>query len=98
MTISSLTTETIAEYLRIAPETLTTSDIKMIEALKQSAISFITSYTGRQYVELLPHEDITFAALILISDGWDNRRLYIDSNNVNKIVSDILGMYSVNLL
>ena len=35
---------------------------------------------------------------ILCQDMWDNRTLYVDKSNLNKVVDTILGMYSVNLL
>jgi len=36
--------------------------------------------------------------MILCQDMYDNRSMYVDKNNLNKVVETILGMHSVNLL
>jgi len=36
--------------------------------------------------------------LVLVQDMWDNRTLYVDKSNVNKVVDSILGLHAVNLL
>ena len=43
-------------------------------------------------------KDIIIVVFILCQDMWDNRALYVDSSNVNKVVESILGLHSVNLL
>ena len=69
-----------------------------MEILKKAAIEYTKSYTGLSDAELEEHEDITIAVLVLISDMYDNRQMYVDRNNTNRVVDTILGMYSKNLL
>ena len=44
------------------------------------------------------YEDFVIVVYILAQDMYDNRTLYIEKNNLNKVVDTILGMHSVNLL
>lgn len=96
MTLDCLNPQFTAEYLNLPA--LTAEDTILLDTLTESAISFICGYTGREREELNDFEDITVAALVLISDGWDNRSLYIDKSNMNKMVETTLGMHSVNLI
>jgi hypothetical protein len=43
-------------------------------------------------------DDFVIVIYILVQDMYDNRTLYVDKNNMNKVVETILGMHSVNLL
>lgn len=43
-------------------------------------------------------EDFIIAVYVLCQDMYDNRSMYVDNANVNKVVETILGMHSVNLL
>ena len=60
--------------------------------------SFISNYTGHSIAELDNYNDFIIVVLILCQDMWDNRTLYVDNTNLNKVVDTILGMHSVNLL
>lgn len=44
------------------------------------------------------YEDFTIVVYILCQDMYDNRSLYIDESNLNKVVDTILGMHCTNLL
>lgn len=98
MKVSEVTANYIIDYLRIDEP----SDIERteIEYMLSSAKSRITSYTGLTLEELDAHEDITDAMLLIISDSFDNRNLYIEgkASNLNKSVECILNMHSINLL
>lgn len=98
MKVSELTTEYIAGYLKIdEPEEEETKDI---ENFKTAAVSYVKSFTGLSAEEIDTHEDITIAVLVLISDMFDNRSLYLDykTNVMNKTVEGILAMHSTNYL
>lgn len=43
-------------------------------------------------------EDFPIAFYVLCQDMYDNRSLYVEKSNPNKVVETILGMHSVNLL
>ena len=92
--VSDVTAQDCADYLRI-PE-LTTSDTNTLNNLIGIAKTYIQNYTGRD--ELDDYQDFVVVLLILVQDMWDNRTLYVDSSNLNKVVECILGMHSVNLL
>lgn len=44
------------------------------------------------------YEDLSIAAYVLVQDMYDNRVMYVDKSNVNKVVETILGMHSRNLI
>lgn len=98
MKVSEITNEYLANYLRLdEPED---TEKQEIDAFLMSAVSYCTSYTGLSMEELDKHEDITTVVLLLVSDMFDNRNLYIEgkASNVNKAVERILSMHSVNLI
>lgn len=43
-------------------------------------------------------EDFVIVVYILVQDMYDNRTLYVDKNNLNKVVDMTLGMHSTNYL
>lgn len=94
--VSDITYQDIAEYLRL-PE-VSQDDINTLNNLIGISKTFITNYTGRTTAELDNFQDFVIVVLILCQDMWDNRTLYVDNSNINKVVDTILGMHSVNLL
>lgn len=92
--VSEITAQDVAIYLRL-PE-VTTSDTTTLNNLIGIAKSFITSYTGQTDLDNYP--DFVIVVFVLCQDMWDNRTLYVDKSNLNKVVDAILGMHSSNLL
>lgn len=95
MKISEITEIHIAEYLRLdepdnPPECLT--------PMKTAAVEYMKSYTGMSTDELDEHEEFYPVLMVLVQDMYDNRVLYPDKNNLNKVVDTILGMHRKNLL
>lgn len=43
-------------------------------------------------------EDFAIAYYVLCQDMYDNRSMYVEKTNVNKVVESILGMHCVNLI
>jgi hypothetical protein len=43
-------------------------------------------------------EDFAIVVYILVQDMYDNRTLYVEKTNINRVIDMILGMHSVNLL
>ena len=94
--ISDITAQDCAEYIRLVDANA--DDINTLSTLLNVAKVYVGEYTGRTIQELDDYKDIIIAVLILVQDMWDNRTLYVDSNNANKVVESILGLHSVNLL
>lgn len=96
MKVSEITNKEIAEYLRLAE--VSAEDEKFLTNLIKIATEFIKSYTGLKVEEIDTHEDFVIVVYILCQDMFDNRILYVDKSNLNKVVETILGMHCVNLL
>lgn len=56
------------------------------------------SYTGLSEEEMDAHEDLAIAVLVLCADLYENRLTTVDTANVNRTVSCILGMHCKNLI
>lgn len=94
--VSDITSQDIADYIRLVE--VEQDDRNTLNNLLNVAITFIQNYTGHTQEELDNYQDFVIVVLILCQDMWDNRTLYVDKTNLNKVVETILGMHSVNLL
>ena len=95
-TVSQITAQDVAEYLRLTDPTQ--SDLDTLGTLLTVAKIYVGEYTGRSLMELDAYRDIIICVLILCQDMWDNRTLYVDTTNANRVVESILDLHSVNLL
>lgn len=98
MRVSEIGIKDLCRQVRIDEEYLMPADREHLEILKRAAIEYVKSYTGLEEEAMDCHEDITVAVLVLVSDMYDNRNMYVDKGNANRVVDTILGMYSTNLL
>ena len=94
--LSEISVNSIADYLRIAE--LTENDREFLATLYGVAKDYIMQYTGIPEDELDKYNDLVIAAYVLIQDMYDSRTMYVESDNVNKVVDTILGMHQRNLL
>ena len=94
--VSDITAQDCAEYIRLSDANA--DDINTLSTLLNVAKVYVGEYTGRTIKELDDYKDIIIAVLVLVQDMWDNRTLYVDTSNANKVVESILGLHSVNLL
>ena len=94
--VSELTIQDIIDYLRLSE--VTADEIALLTTILAAAKSFVEKYTGLTATEVDQFKDITIAVYVLCQDMFDNRAMYVDSQNVNKVVEAILGLHSVNLL
>lgn len=92
--VSEITPSDVAEYLRL--DEVDPYELDMLETLLGVAKKFIVGYTGQE--DLDANQDFVTVVFILCQDMYDNRTLYVDKLNLNKVVQAILGMHSVNLL
>ena len=94
--VSDITTSDLYDYLRI-PE-VTQADTNTLSTLLTVAKVYVGEYTGRTIQELDDYKDIIIVIFVLVQDMWDNRTLYVDKSNANRVVQSILDLHSVNLL
>mgnify|MGYP000912392024 CR=1 FL=1 len=95
MKVSEITTTHIADYLRLEEGTYAEAEL---QTYIDVANKFIKSYTGLDATEIDTHEDFIIVVYVLCQDMFDNRSMYVDKNNLNKVVETVLGMHSINLL
>lgn len=94
--VSEITAQDLADYIRLTDPSQ--DDLNTLNTLLTVAKVYVGEYTGRTIQELDDYRDIIIVIMILVQDMWDNRTLYVDTNNANKVVESILGLHSVNLL
>ena len=94
--VSDITAADLADYLRL--EEVTDDETKTLNNLLEVAKKYIENYTGRTETELDNYQDFVIVTLVLVQDMYDNRTMYVNSNNLNTVVETILGMHSINLL
>lgn len=96
MKVSEIKESDLINYCRV--EDADEADKSLFNNYYKVACKFIESYTGLSSIEIDKHDDFVIVVFILVEDMYDNRRLYVDKNNLNKIVENVLGMHSNNLL
>lgn len=94
--VSDISISDLADYLRI--DELTDEETKTLGNLLEVAKAYIEHYTGRTETELDSYSDFVIVVFVLVQDMYDNRTMYVNSNNLNTVVETILGMHSINLL
>ena len=92
MKVSQITYQDIAGYIRLTEVSQT--DQTLLTNLINIAKEFIKSNTG--VTDLDEHDDFVIVVFILCQDMYDNRTLYVEKDNLNKVVETILGMHSVD--
>lgn len=92
--VSDITYQDVADYIRL--DEITVDDVNTLNTLINVAITFIKNYTGLTDID--PYQDFIIVVLILCQDMWDNRTIYVDNSNLNKVVETILGLHQINLL
>lgn len=94
--VSDISPLDLAEFLRIADPS--ENDLQLLEVLLNSAVNYVKNYTGLNATGVDSIVEFIDVVFILVQDMYDNRTLYVDNQNVNKVVDSILGMHSINLL
>lgn len=98
--VSEITTKEIADYIR-----LDDYEESEIETYLNVAKNYISSYTGIPIASdyegaetLDDYADFIIVVYILCQDMYDNRTMYVDGGNINKVVQTILDMHTMNNL
>lgn len=96
--VSEITIQDVADYIR-----LDDYEESEIETYLNVAKNYISSYTGipitnEEGENLDDFPDFVIVVYVLCQDMHDNRTMYVDKSNVNKVVQTILDMHARNLL
>ena len=88
--VSEITTNDIADFIRLG-------EVGSVEEAQLStfltvAKDYIKNYTGLD--DLDEYADLVIVVFILCQDMYDNRVMYIDKGNPNKVVQTILDMHT----
>lgn len=94
--VSEIKIEDLKSYLRLTD--IDKTEENYLKTIINSSISYVRNYTGLTDEELDKYSDIVAVIFILCQDLYDNRSLYVDKNNINKVVENILSLHSCNLL
>ena len=89
--VSEITAKEIADYIR-----LDDYEESEIETYLNIAKSYISNYTG--IADLDEYADFIIVVYVLCQDMYDNRTMYVESGNLNKVVQTILDMHTMNNL
>ena len=92
MKVSKITFQEIADYIRLSE--VSEEEKTLLDNLINIAKSFIKENTGVQ--DLDEYDDFVIVIFILCQDMYDNRTLYVDKTNLNKVVETIFGLHSRN--
>lgn len=95
MKVSDVDIGTVAEYLRLDDSE---GETAMLTAILEAAVGYVqktTNLTAEQMDEL---PDLALAVLVLCQDMYDNRAMYVDKSNANRVVTAILHMHRRNFI
>lgn len=98
MKVSEIQRSDVVGYLKLDLLDLEASELAEIDNTLISAKKFIKSYTGLDDTQIDLHDDFYIVVMVLCQDMYDNRSMYVDKNNLNRVVDTILGMHAINLL
>lgn len=92
--VSEITTKDIADFIRLGE--VDNADEIQLQTFLTASQGYIRSYTGLddEGIDKLP--EMVVVVYVLCQDMYDNRTMYVDSNNPNKVVQTILDMHTVN--
>lgn len=94
--VSEIKVQDLISYLRLTD--INKTEENYLNTIINSSISYVKNYTGLTDEELYKYSDIVAVIFILCQDLYDNRSLYVEKNNINKVVESILSLHSCNLL
>ena len=89
--VSEITIKDIAEYLRLDEIIVGDAEEKQLSTFLSVAKDYIKNYTNID--DLDEYADFVIVVFILCQDMYDNRTMYIDKGNTNKVVQTILDMH-----
>lgn len=90
--VSEITINDIADFIRLGEIVIGSDDEKQLSTFLTVAKDYIKNYTGLD--DLDEYADLIIVVYILCQDMYDNRVMYIDKGNPNKVVQTILDMHT----
>lgn len=103
MRVSEINRNDVINFIR--QDEVSEEDGNLMDAILEAAKSYVVSYTGLPILQaegirnfLDEYEEVSIAVLVLCQDMYDNRSMYVEKGNVNKVVDSILGMHCRNLV
>lgn len=93
--VSEITVDDLKSYLRISDD-LSEDDKKYLSTILNVSKDYIKNNTGMDDID--KYSDLVIVVFVLCQDMYDTRALYVDKNNVNKVVSSILSQHDNTLL
>lgn len=94
--VSDITYSDIASYLRLSE--VSEDDQNYLTTLINISKEYISKYTGIAITDLDNYTDLIIVVFVLCQSMYDDRTMYVDNSNLNKVVETILGMHQNNLL
>ena len=101
--VSEITVKDVANYIRLVE--VSNDELKDLETYLNIAKNYISNYTGIPEISttegaetLDSYADFIIVVYILCQDMYDNRSMYVDGKNINKVVQTILDMHTRNNL
>lgn len=95
--VSEITVEDVADYIRVSDYVRSE-----VETYLNIAKNYISNYTGipvsGEGETIDDFADFVVVAMVLCQDMYDNRAMYVDGSNINKVVQTILDMHTRNNL
>ena len=88
MKVSEITTEIVADYIKVP-------DNENLQMYIDTSKAFIKEYTNIKNID--EYEEFSIVVLVLCQDMYDNRTLYVDKTNLNKVIATTLDMHRKNL-
>lgn len=94
--VSEITVSYLANYLRLSE--VSSEDTSLLETIIESAKNYVLNFSGVTLEVADTYPEFTIATLVLCEDMFDKRTYSIDKSESNKVVDNILGLHSINLL
>lgn len=88
--VSEITTKDIADFIHL--DEVGSAETQQLETLLMIAKNYITNYTALDTLD--EYSDLVIVVYILCQDMWDNRTMYVDKGNMNKVVQTVLDMHT----
>lgn len=88
--VSEITINDIADFIRLGE--VGDDEQSQLSTFLTVAKDYIKNYTGLD--DLDEYADLVIVVYILCQDMYDNRVMYIDKGNPNKVVQTILDMHT----
>ena len=92
MKVSEITYQDIADYIKLTE--VSQEEESLLNNLINIAKAYLKEHTGVD--DLDEFDDFVIVIFILCQDMYDNRTLYVDNSNMNKVVESIIGMHSLD--